>query len=333
MRSVLVSSVSSARGAPALAAALATAIGQSGRPALLVELGETPRRRPTLLASADARELELLVREQVPFEPAARGHACHLLLPAESESLELAAEALEAVPAGAACVIHAPPRLWQAALDHSRLRFDAGLLGAELPDDRALAGLAVRDLHRRRLRARVAGRPLGPLASRRAMAGIGVGGALEQRLARWSAVLLGTASRRTVESVAQTRTATLEDDQTMGFMDKVKKAAESAQAQTSKVGVGASAGQMDLANRAKKLMNHGVDTPAHIDSMESSGKTDTPGGTEHLITLTVSPAGGQPYEVTTNQYIYPSAPFSEGDNVTLKVDPDDPTVVMIFGKA
>ena len=63
----------------------------------------------------------------------------------------------------------------------------------------------------------------------------------------------------------------------MGFMDKLKGAAESAQAATSKVGVGASAGQMDLANRAKKLMNEGVDTPAHIDSMESTGNTDTAG--------------------------------------------------------
>jgi hypothetical protein len=55
----------------------------------------------------------------------------------------------------------------------------------------------------------------------------------------------------------------------MGFMDKLKGAAESVQAQTSKVGVGASAGQMDLANRAKKLMNEGVDTPGTIDPDDS----------------------------------------------------------------
>ena len=118
----------------------------------------------------------------------------------------------------------------------------------------------------------------------------------------------------------------------MGFMDKVKQAAESAQAQTSKVGVGASAGQMELANRAKKLMNEGVDTPAHIDSMTSTGNTDKPGGTEHSITATVKPAGGDPYQVTFDQYIYPSAPFAEGEDVTVKVDPSDPNVVMIFGK-
>ncbi len=67
--------------------------------------------------------------------------------------------------------------------------------------------------------------------------------------------------------------------------------------------------------------------------MESTGKTDTPGGTEHNITLTVSPAGGAPYQATINQYIYPSAPFSPGQDVTVKVDPDDPSSMMIFGAA
>lgn len=118
----------------------------------------------------------------------------------------------------------------------------------------------------------------------------------------------------------------------MGLMDKVKQAAESAQAQTSKIGVGASGDQMVLANRAQKLTKEGVDTPAHIDSMASTGNTDKPGGTEYMITLTVKPSAGDPYEVTTNQYIYPSAPFSEGEDVTVKVDPADPSVVMIFGK-
>lgn len=33
-----------------------------------------------------------------------------------------------------------------------------------------------------------------------------------------------------------------------------------------------------------------------------------------------------------NQYISPPAPFAEGEDVTLKVAPDDPNEVMIFGK-
>ncbi len=119
----------------------------------------------------------------------------------------------------------------------------------------------------------------------------------------------------------------------MGFMDRLKGVAESAQAATSKVGVGASAGQMELANRAKKLRDVGVDAPAHIDSMTSTGNTDTPGGTEYDIALTVSPAGGEPYQVTMNQYVYPKNPFTEGENVIVKVDPDDPNVAMIFDHA
>jgi hypothetical protein len=118
----------------------------------------------------------------------------------------------------------------------------------------------------------------------------------------------------------------------MGFMDRMKKAAEGVQAQTSKVGVGASAGQMDLANRAQRLMKAGVDTPAHINTMTATGNTDKPGGAENVIEATVSPPGGTAYQVSFNQYIYPSAPFSAGEDVTVKVDPDDPNSVMIWGK-
>ncbi len=119
----------------------------------------------------------------------------------------------------------------------------------------------------------------------------------------------------------------------MGFLDRVKGAAESAQAATSKFGVGASGGQIALANRAQKLTKVGIDTPAHIDSMSPTGNTDTPGGTEYDIELTITPASGDPYQVTMNQYIYPSNPFTAGENVKIKVDPDDPHVAMIFGHA
>lgn len=90
---------------------------------------------------------------------------------------------------------------------------------------------------------------------------------------------------------------------------------------------------MALANRAQKLTKVGVDTPAHIDSMSATGNTDRPGGTEYNITLTVSPPRVEAYAVMTNQYIYPSNPFRAGDYVTVKVDPDDRDVVMIFGHA
>jgi hypothetical protein len=125
----------------------------------------------------------------------------------------------------------------------------------------------------------------------------------------------------------------VERSRTMGFLDRLKGSRESAQATRSKVAGGPSPHHIDLAHRAKWLMRNGVDTPAHIDAMTSTGITDKPGGTEYMITLTVSPAGGDPYTVTTNQYVYPSAPFNEGEDVTVKVDPDYHDVVMIFGKA
>ena len=119
----------------------------------------------------------------------------------------------------------------------------------------------------------------------------------------------------------------------MGFLDRLKGLTGSAQATTGKVGAGPSPHHIALAHRAQWLMSNGVDTPAHIDSMASTGIIDKSGGTEYMIALTVSPAVGDAYVVTTNQYVYPSAPLSEGEDVTVKVDPDDRDVVWIFGKA
>jgi hypothetical protein len=116
-------------------------------------------------------------------------------------------------------------------------------------------------------------------------------------------------------------------------MDKLKGAAESVQAQTSKVGIGANADQMSLANLGKKLMDKGIEQPAHIDSMESTGATDTPGGTEHIINVTVAPNGGDAYQATFNQYIYPNyAAFETGQDVLVRIDPDNPQAMMLWGQ-
>jgi hypothetical protein len=66
--------------------------------------------------------------------------------------------------------------------------------------------------------------------------------------------------------------------------------------------------------------------------MTPTGKTDKPGGSEHIIDLTVSPAGGAPYQVQMNQYIYPAAPFAAGEDVIVRVLPSDPNTVMLWGK-
>ena len=118
----------------------------------------------------------------------------------------------------------------------------------------------------------------------------------------------------------------------MGFKDRLKGLAESAQAATSKMGVGADAGQISLANQAQKLQNEGIDTPAQIESFAPTGKSTPTGYTEQAVTLTVQPAGSESYQATATQYMDPKKPFQDGEQVTVKVDPSDRNSVMIFGR-
>ena len=118
----------------------------------------------------------------------------------------------------------------------------------------------------------------------------------------------------------------------MGFKDRLKGLAQSAQAATSKMGVGADAGQISLANQAQKLQNEGIDTPAQIESFAPTGKSTPTGYTEQAVTLTVQPAGSESYQATATQYMDPKKPFQDGEKVTVKVDPSDRNSVMIFGR-
>ena len=118
----------------------------------------------------------------------------------------------------------------------------------------------------------------------------------------------------------------------MGFKDRFKGLAQSAQAATSKMGVGADAGQISLANQAQKLQNEGIDTPAQIESFAPTGKSTPTGYTEQAVTLTVQPAGSESYQATATQYMDPKKPFQDGEKVTVKVDPSDRNSVMIFGR-
>jgi hypothetical protein len=187
---LLVTATPGARGSEALAAALAVAAAGEQRAAIVVELAAAPRpRRPTLLASPAARRAEAALGG-TGAGAAARGLVCSYAAGQGDEGLQLAAEALAAVPECCAWVIHLERDLWQPALEHPGLRASAALIRAELPRDRALASLAVRDLRARGLRVRIAKRPPGWAAGRRALAGVRIGGADEARLRRWTRTLL-----------------------------------------------------------------------------------------------------------------------------------------------
>ena len=83
-------------------------------------------------------------------------------------------------------VLHLPPGLLHPVLEEGGVRPSGALLRADLSEDRALTALAARDLLARGLRVGVLKRPLGWVASRRALAGAlppGAVGGLPIRLA------------------------------------------------------------------------------------------------------------------------------------------------------
>lgn len=183
---VLVAAVGEAEGSRGAAAALACAAADPDTATLLVDVGgRAPR--PTLIASASAQRLEERLRAHLPDAGvAARGQVCHLAAPGDDEGLAAAAAAI-ASARGTPAVLHLPPPLLQAALAQPGLRTSAVLLRADLPGDRALVGLTVRDLLGRGLEVGVLKRRLGWVAERRALFGVlgaGSAGGLPDRLVR-----------------------------------------------------------------------------------------------------------------------------------------------------
>jgi hypothetical protein len=181
---VLVTAVGEASGSKAAAAALACAGSESDRPGLLIDLGgRAPR--PTLAASAGAREMEERLAVHMPEARAAsRGQTCHLALPADAGGLERVRAALPLVR-NSVGVLHLPPSLLQQTLAEPRIRVSGVLLRADLQHDRALTALAVAELLDRGLTVAVHKRPLAWIPSRRALFGVlpaGTSGGLPNRV-------------------------------------------------------------------------------------------------------------------------------------------------------
>jgi hypothetical protein len=181
---VVVAAVGEAEGSRGAAAALACAGAEVNLPALLVDVGGRPP-RPALLASAAAQKLEERLGAHLPdARVAARGQVCHLAVPADAEGVAAAAAAVD-VARGATAVLHVPPGLLQEALEGGLdLRPTGLLLRADLPADRPLVALAVRDLLLRDLAVAVMKQRLSWVAERRALFGAlpaGAPGGLSER--------------------------------------------------------------------------------------------------------------------------------------------------------
>lgn len=91
------------------------------------------------------------------------------------------------------------------------------------------------------------------------------------------------------------------------------------------------AAQQAEANRVNKIMKQGIEAPAVIKAIRAVGSEQLGGGTPHEFDVTVTPSGASPYDTTVQQSMLAAqmAGLTEGQNVTVKYDPDDPTQALL----
>jgi hypothetical protein len=112
----------------------------------------------------------------------------------------------------------------------------------------------------------------------------------------------------------------------MGFMDKLKGLAGGG-------GGGGMAGQASYAALAKRLGDAGVEAPGTIVSMGEPGPEQFGGGRWCDVEVSITPAGGTPYNATIHQSFLKAQldAMSVGGAVKVKYDPADQTQALIYG--
>jgi hypothetical protein len=92
------------------------------------------------------------------------------------------------------------------------------------------------------------------------------------------------------------------------------------------------AAQAAYAQLVNKLGQVGVQAPGVIDTLRPTGQTDMGGGQMTEVDVTVTPAGGQPYQATVRQSFLPSQleGLSQGAAIGVKYDPDNPSAALIY---
>ena|SRR6266542_3870681 len=111
----------------------------------------------------------------------------------------------------------------------------------------------------------------------------------------------------------------------MGFLDSLKGTAKQAMSPGS---------QTAERDKIQKINQSGVEARATVNSMKETG-TQLGGGHQIDFELTVHPASGEDYTVSTSQSMHDATlqGVAEGGDVTVKVDPDDPQSLMVWGAA
>jgi hypothetical protein len=113
---------------------------------------------------------------------------------------------------------------------------------------------------------------------------------------------------------------------TVGFLDKLKGTAKQA---ANPMGQGA---QRD---KIMKINQSGVEGRATVNAMSETG-TQFGGGHQIEFDLTVHPAGGgADYNVSLSQSLHDVTlqGIEAGKDVTVKIDPDDPQSLLVWGAA
>jgi hypothetical protein len=111
---------------------------------------------------------------------------------------------------------------------------------------------------------------------------------------------------------------------TVGFLDKLKGTAKQAVNPM---------GQASERDKIMKINQSGVETRATVNTMQETG-TQFGGGHQIDFDLTVHPAGGgADYQVHVSQSLHDATlqGIEQGKDVIVKVDPDDPQSLLVWG--
>jgi hypothetical protein len=111
----------------------------------------------------------------------------------------------------------------------------------------------------------------------------------------------------------------------VGFLDKLKGTAKQAANPM---------GQAATRDKIMKINQSGVESRATVNSMQETG-TQFGGGHQIDFDLTVHPADGAVYNVQLSQSLHDATlqGIEQGKDVIVKVDPDDPQSMLVWGAA
>jgi hypothetical protein len=92
---------------------------------------------------------------------------------------------------------------------------------------------------------------------------------------------------------------------------------------------------LDYAARMARLTQSGVEASAVVRSVSLGEPSPLQGGVPAHLEVTVEPASGDAYDVSTDQVLHESVAhaLAAGQRITVKVDPADARSVMVWGVA